>query len=196
MKRLDLSPEDRKVHLAALHAARNKKYLSNQEAMARRRARQRAWRAAHRDKTREYSRRGNDLLAATPERRRAYGRLGSKRYRLRHPRRVANLSAARNSALLTGCLDLDDMLSLVEYQAGRCAYCLTDFERPEVEHVVPLCRGGSHVIDNVVLACAPCNRRKGRKTWIPAIGHLAEADAIALLEYVRAEYVPAEREPA
>lgn len=31
----------------------------------------------------------------------------------------------------------------------------------EIEHVVPLCAGGSSDLDNLVLACEPCNRRKG-----------------------------------
>lgn len=43
--------------------------------------------------------------------------------------------------------------------AGRCAYC---GERgATIDHVIPRSRGGQHVWDNVVLACQPCNSRKG-----------------------------------
>ena len=34
---------------------------------------------------------------------------------------------------------------------------------PTVEHVVPLCKGGSHTWDNIKLACHSCNSKKGRK---------------------------------
>jgi 5-methylcytosine-specific restriction endonuclease McrA len=44
-----------------------------------------------------------------------------------------------------------------------CAYC--GRSRPlEVEHMIPLSRGGSHAAHNVVPACRECNARKGQKT--------------------------------
>ncbi|MFC3859291.1 HNH endonuclease [Deinococcus antarcticus] len=30
-----------------------------------------------------------------------------------------------------------------------------------VDHVVPLSNGGLHVLENLVIACQPCNRAKG-----------------------------------
>lgn len=44
---------------------------------------------------------------------------------------------------------------------GRCAYC-GDLAT-EVDHVVPLARGGGHMLDNLVPACQPCNRSKSDK---------------------------------
>jgi 5-methylcytosine-specific restriction endonuclease McrA len=49
---------------------------------------------------------------------------------------------------------------LAEYE-GRCAYC--GDAATERDHVVPLVRGGSHTLDNLVPACGPCNRSKGDK---------------------------------
>jgi 5-methylcytosine-specific restriction endonuclease McrA len=43
----------------------------------------------------------------------------------------------------------------------RCAYCLAD-GKMVLEHIEPLARGGAHDPDNVVPACAPCNRSKHR----------------------------------
>lgn len=44
--------------------------------------------------------------------------------------------------------------------AGACAYC-GDAEGPfEVDHVVPLARGGPNVESNLACACVPCNRSK------------------------------------
>jgi hypothetical protein len=48
---------------------------------------------------------------------------------------------------------------------GRCWYCgtnyLNPFENLVIEHIVPLCRGGSDDIENLVPACAYCNQAKG-----------------------------------
>lgn len=76
---------------------------------------------------------------------------------------------------------LNPDLSGVEYQWGTlngyevreylvikfensCAYCGHRGGKLEVEHVVPKSRGGSNRISNLVLACNPCNTKKGNKT--------------------------------
>ncbi len=45
---------------------------------------------------------------------------------------------------------------------GRCAYC--GGAATSVDHVVPRSRGGMHVWDNVVAACARCNRVKADRS--------------------------------
>lgn len=44
-----------------------------------------------------------------------------------------------------------------------CQYCGAQPHKHEltVDHVIPRSRGGTTVWENVVTACAPCNRRKG-----------------------------------
>lgn len=49
----------------------------------------------------------------------------------------------------------------------RCRYCGTEVGPFEVDHVVPLSQGGLSVAENLVWACARCNRRKRAKTWTP-----------------------------
>lgn len=46
-------------------------------------------------------------------------------------------------------------------QGGRCAYCETSpgYEL-HLEHLVPVSRGGSDDICNIVAACSPCNSSK------------------------------------
>jgi hypothetical protein len=50
----------------------------------------------------------------------------------------------------------------------RCGYCLSPqhlvMARLEIEHIVPLAKGGSNEEDNLWLACPLCNRYKGDKT--------------------------------
>ncbi|HEY8467915.1 MAG TPA: HNH endonuclease [Solirubrobacterales bacterium] len=44
-----------------------------------------------------------------------------------------------------------------------CQYCGRESTGLTVDHVVPRSRGGTSAWDNIVAACAPCNRRKGNR---------------------------------
>ncbi len=46
----------------------------------------------------------------------------------------------------------------------RCAYCGEYSSDLTVDHVLPRHRGGPHSWENLVTACAACNRRKGGRT--------------------------------
>lgn len=46
-----------------------------------------------------------------------------------------------------------------------CYYCGdTRDENKTVDHLIPVCKGGTHSWDNLVSCCKTCNSRKGRKT--------------------------------
>ena len=49
--------------------------------------------------------------------------------------------------------------ALVARDGGRCQYCGSS--GATIDHVVPRSRGGQHEWANVVLACQPCNHKKG-----------------------------------
>lgn len=85
---------------------------------------------------------------ANPDRARAIGRNAAHRRRARQ-------YAAEGGHTEREWLDL-----LVAYE-GRCAYCpdLADTR----DHVIPVARGGSNSIDNIVPACKSCNCSKGTK---------------------------------
>ncbi len=57
---------------------------------------------------------------------------------------------------------------IAERANHACEYCHAPelvFNFPfEVEHVVPVCRGGLNEIDNLALSCRSCNLRKGTQT--------------------------------
>jgi len=57
---------------------------------------------------------------------------------------------------------------LREYLLARwqrqCAYCKTSGVPLQVEHIIPKSRGGSDRASNLVIACDPCNKRKGKRT--------------------------------
>ena len=56
-------------------------------------------------------------------------------------------------------------LGLERREGGRCFYCRRKFKEGDValDHVVPLARGGSPGVENLVAACGDCNSRKGER---------------------------------
>ena len=82
-------------------------------------------------------------------------------YQRTHPELRRQLAARRRARRLdaAGSFTVGEWLALVELWGGRCAYC---GERAplEIDHRVPLSRGGTNSIDNILPACGPCNRRK------------------------------------
>jgi len=58
-----------------------------------------------------------------------------------------------------------DELDMLANQRGECAICGSDISdgKYHADHIIPLCRGGSHWPSNRQLLCAPCNFRKGAK---------------------------------
>lgn len=63
-----------------------------------------------------------------------------------------------------------DIRFIFRRQYGYCAYCDRSLENGfEIDHVIPLSKGGSNWRHNLALACADCNRRKKDKLgWVPS----------------------------
>lgn len=88
-------------------------------------------------------------LAANPERIRLLGRLAGSRRR-------ARLAGGGGSHTIA------EWRAVVAAQRGRCFYCERSV-RLERDHVVPIARGGSDSIDNIVGACRSCNAKKATR---------------------------------
>ena len=114
----------------------------------------RRWRnrhpADHSEDSRAYYRRHRERLARY-----------FANYQRTHLELRRQLAARRRARKLeaAGSFTVAEWLALVELWDGRCAYC---GERAplEIDHRVPLSRGGTDSIDNILPACGPCNRRK------------------------------------
>jgi len=54
---------------------------------------------------------------------------------------------------------------IIERDNSTCYMCGRKLGYLEIvlDHVIPIARGGSHSEDNMKVACAPCNSRKGDK---------------------------------
>ena len=114
----------------------------------------RRWRAAHRE---EHNAERRDYYARHREQTLAQ----SAQYHREHPEvgraRGQNYRARRFAA--TGSFTPLQWLELVAFHGGRCAYC-GKTEALEADHRVPLARGGSNDIENILPACHTCNARK------------------------------------
>jgi len=79
-------------------------------------------------------------------------------------------AAARRAAGVPKWKDHGLVRHLLKVQAARCVYCQTSLGylptgrvNYHIDHIVPIARGGQHVLENLQLLCAPCNLRKSDK---------------------------------
>ncbi len=57
-----------------------------------------------------------------------------------------------------------ELINLLELQNYKCNSCGCDISKyKELDHHMPLSKGGNHSIDNVVWLCPDCNRSKSAK---------------------------------
>ena len=145
-----------------------------------------AYRLAHYDQYREYDKRANERRKADPIRLAARRAAHRDYYRRNRERRIAAVkeydrvnhvkvrvwkrvrSARRRTRLVAapGTCSRQQWLWRFQFYGGRCAYCPCElkFEEAQMEHRIPISRGGSNWPANIVPACADCNLRKGTKT--------------------------------
>ena len=96
------------------------------------------------------------------------GKVAAQRlmYRLRHPK-VLLIARHKRRALLSGSVghftakEFEDLCATYE---NRCAYCHEELPLGP-DHKVPLSKGGSNSIENIVPACKFCNSKKGTATY-------------------------------
>lgn len=114
---------------------------------------------------------GVEFLPSADYRRRKFCAEGCAR---RHSKRIAK--AKREARERTDQAESVNPFKVFSRDGWRCYICGVDTPRslrgtndpraPELEHVVPLARGGSHTYENTACACRACNGAKG--TRLPA----------------------------
>ena len=140
MKRADCHPD--RVHEArgSCHTCYSRaRYAANPE---KGRARRAAYRAANPDKVRAYN-------AA---------------WKVAHPEERAAQNAKRRHTGSGGSYTTAEWRDKIALHAGCCIYCGRSDRPLTADHNVPLSRGGSNDILNILPSCGPCNYRKGAKT--------------------------------
>lgn len=71
-----------------------------------------------------------------------------------------------------GSFTTQDIYNLWLDQEGRCAYCGCAINyrgkgKFQIDHVMPLVKGGTNYPSNLALCCKPCNQSKGHSDLIP-----------------------------
>lgn len=82
------------------------------------------------------------------------------------PERVQAGKHTRRTRLLNifSKIDPEYVKFLKVTQDMCCNYCGQTMIKFQIDHIVPIARGGDNSNENLQLLCAPCNRQKGAKT--------------------------------
>lgn len=149
--------------------ARRRYHANLEEARAKSREAAARWRANNLEKSRERCR---GWHAANASLVRAYKQKWSRENRERMNERAREWRAKnpeskletqrRRRAVASGAvstLTRAEWAGRLEEYGGMCAHCVV-CPATEMDHVVPLARGGDHELENVVPACRSCNARK------------------------------------
>jgi 5-methylcytosine-specific restriction endonuclease McrA len=94
-----------------------------------------------------------------------------RKYRRKTKRYIVWNNNRRYRMTNAGILTKKDVQQVYENNIKKhgtltCYLCLSPivFGNDHLEHKTPLCRGGTHHIDNLEVACASCNCKKNTKT--------------------------------
>lgn len=91
-----------------------------------------------------------------------------KKKRIRDLRR----RALKQNADIKERINIDVLNKILEKYNYKCAYCKKDCSNKyEIDHKIPLSKGGTNDISNLALSCSHCNRSKRDKTDIEFCGH-------------------------
>ncbi len=70
----------------------------------------------------------------------------------------------------------NDIAELLRAQRGKCAICRKRLQgKYEIDHIIPLARGGANRRSNLQILCSPCNRSKNVKDpidYMRSVGRL------------------------
>jgi len=89
--------------------------------------------------------------------------------------------------LLPSTFTLEQWEQCKIYFDNKCSYCGEELPL-EMEHLIPLTKGGGYVKGNIICSCRSCNASKGNKNfnmWYPKYKFYSEECEIKILEYLK-----------
>ena len=154
------------------HRKRQAEYAANNREQERLRAAE--WRKNNPEKARELDR--AMYLKSKPEIL-EYNR----KYRSANPERMSLWARNRQARKRAGGGGLSKgyVAFLREQQNDKCLACYADFTETgyQIDHVIPLAKGGQHCDGNVQLLCPTCNKRKATRSLFEFLTILAAENA-------------------
>lgn len=99
-----------------------------------------------------------------------------KAWRKKNPGKRRAQSAKRRAQVISPSGASKDVKAFYEHVAQadriRCYWCnrLVKKSHRQVDHIVPLARGGQHAVINLCCSCSTCNNRKHAKTAAEFVG--------------------------
>jgi 5-methylcytosine-specific restriction endonuclease McrA len=167
---------ERHPELAAksVEQAKARRALAPEKHREQSRERNRRWRANNPERKKEicarYREKARELERARSRirRKKSYWenpekyRAAARKYSAQNRAKVA-LGQQKRRAILYGCrrtLTRAEWIGILDQFGWRCAYCLCWLDKPTIDHVEPLSKGGDHAADNIVPACRSCNSSK------------------------------------
>ena len=87
--------------------------------------------------------------------------LWRENHRIRQAERRARLRGTNGSVSKE---EFSNVVMGVGNKCLRCGISFTDDERPTIDHVIPISKGGVHLIENIQPLCFACNSAKGTTT--------------------------------
>lgn len=82
-------------------------------------------------------------------------------YKKDHPEQYQMYNNRRLALKKTTIVELFTIQDIVSMYGNKCFYCNDKFD--EIDHYIPLSKGGSHTLDNIRPSCKPCNLTKSNK---------------------------------
>ncbi len=125
-------------------------------------ARSKRWVQAHPERGRAKSKRWADKH---PEKHKATFQRWCKANPLKVRIRRHNANIKRKAKMGSGkTISADGIKLKYQQQRGKCWWCKKPLKgKYELDHCIPLARGGKHELANIVISCPTCNHRKGSK---------------------------------
>jgi 5-methylcytosine-specific restriction endonuclease McrA len=95
---------------------------------------------------------------------RACMRKNTSKHYWQDPQRSIDRSNVRASTALSAGEKNSYYAAIMRRDGPACFYCKQLTANVHIDHKEPVSRGGSHSLDNFVIACMPCNQEKHNKT--------------------------------
>lgn len=119
--------------------------------------------AKYREENREEIRKKNKIHRSNNIQKR---REDNKKWRSQSKDKIKAIRIRRRKNLLkaNGTLDKEKIKERFKYYENKCYYCKQSSNNLQMDHRIPLSRGGSNWPSNIVPSCLKCNSTKGSKT--------------------------------